>query len=217
MRSLLHASPSARRVLMAAVVVTWWCGRPAHGEPIRFEFKGVGSGSLAAKSFENAPFAIQLSGDTANVARNVDVYTLAGPSSFYIGGVGSGDFAITTRVFSNNGIPAVGFSRGGASGSDLVDLFEVSLAGYDLKKPFGLVREEDPQAVSQFRDVDTTAGLLTFSSMEYVTFQAFPEPSSAALLIGLAGAATLRRSRRVGKGKLLGGGRASGCASRRIA
>ena len=167
---------------------------------MRYEFTGVGTGTLGTTPFTNAPFVINLMGDTANIIRvGSDVHSLDGTSTFFIDGLGLGDFTQPTRVFSNVGVSAIGFSRGTTgteSPTDLIDLHDPAFAGYDLRRPFPLFREEDPTAVGQFRNVSTSRGLLTFSSIDYVTFQAFPEPASAAILAAVGTAAALRRRRR---------------------
>jgi hypothetical protein len=185
-----------RCAILAVTCALCLSARTAQADPIRFEFTGVGTGSLAGKTFTNAPFFINLYGDTANITRpSSDVYSLEGSSNFNIEGIGSGDFTQSTRVFSNVGNRTVGFSRGSSSGSsDLVNLTDPAFAGYDLTRPLALVREEDPTAVSQFNNISTSLGLLTFTAIDVVTFRAVPEPSAGLAALGLA-IVTLRRRR----------------------
>jgi hypothetical protein len=165
---------------------------------MRYEFAGVGTGTLGGTSFQDAPFLLTLRGDTSHVIflRDRGLYYLDGPSSFSIEGAGAGNFSAPTRAIAHPGNSAAGLSRGGPDGLDLVDLFEPDFAAYDLKTPFPLVREDEPTAVEQFANVATTAGLLTFSSIDYVTFRAVPEPSSVLTLAGLSAVVSLRRRRR---------------------
>lgn len=198
MRLQVHPPLVYRLAVLAALFSLLGRDGSAQAAPIRYEFTGVGSGQLGATPFTDARFVFSLEADTANVQFvPPDLHTVDAPTAFSIGGVGSGTFITPTRVCSHLTNRAVCFSRAGTSGSDLVDLFgEPELAGYDLKRPIALVREEDPVAVSQFEGVVTTLGTLSFSSIDFVTFRAVPEPSAAGMALVAVAAATLRRRRR---------------------
>jgi len=169
--------------------------------PIIYTFEGVGVGSLDARTFE-AEFTITMATDTAGIVEVVPgAFDVEGPSTIDIFGFPQGTFLIPTRVFANDNVDAVGFSRARSiGGADLVDLFDPVFNGYHLNTDFGPIVEPDPVAVNQFANVPLDIGLLTFNTIDIVTFtartgQEAPEPGALGLLaLGLAaGAGWLRR------------------------
>ena len=178
---LRFAAVSFFTLLIAPVV--------ASALPITSVFVGSGSGTIGAVAFTDANFVITTSADTANV-QAFPVFCCGwfiedDLASIAIGGVGSADFTIGTRVFVNNRSQAVGFS--GAVFGDLLDLnCDIDCTIWDMTTSFGPVFDATPFAIDQFANVGTTLGLLTMESAIFVSFEAtvVPEPS-AALAFGI--------------------------------
>jgi hypothetical protein len=192
-----------RAVLLSALVLG--AASLAAADPITYTHTGVGSGTLDGVAFgvgAPVPFTITAHGDTDN--RQL---ILIGPfqrgffidndsASIAIEGVGSFAFTTPTRFFSNTSIGLVGFSRAGATGSDLFD--GPGLIGWDMTTSVGPIAGEGTSWWGP--DVHTDGGVLFFRLSESsATFSAevgsVPEPASL-LLIGTGVTLALRRRKR---------------------
>jgi hypothetical protein len=181
---------------------------PAGADPIEFRFSGVGTGVAGDRPFANAPFTITAVGDTDNIVDvpaigfGGTVYSVPAPASIDITGIGSGRITTNTRVFQNDrggatgSTPTLGLSRLPHDlGQDLLDLADPSVSAYRLRTSIGPILEPDPQAFSQFTGVGSDLGTLSFSDVDFFTFEAVvPEPAGPLVLAAAAWA--LRRRRR---------------------
>lgn len=167
----------------------------ANAAPITYQFRATGgNGEFNGNQFNDAAFLITVTADTSNIVEfSPGIYDVDGIATIEMPGVTTGTFVTPTRVYSNNLVPGAGFSRSRTiGGSDLLDLDEPAFAGYALTAPFGPVFEDTPLAVDQFSNVQLDTGMLSFFSVDTVTFVALPEPMTAALL-GLGGLFIRRR------------------------
>jgi len=201
----IRRRPFTSRALALTVLPLVFAALPARAEPIEFRFVGIGTGVAGTTPFTNAPFTIVALADTADIqelptGEGHTYLSVLAPSHIDIAGIGGGRITQPTRVFANDfassGFPTVGLSRAGDSGADLLNLADPAFAGYDLATPIGPVFESDPLAVSQFRDVASELGLLTFNDVALVTFQAVIVPEPATYALPAAAALTLRRRHR---------------------
>src|SRR5438128_1011944 len=116
----------------------------AESAPIICAFIGTGSGSVGSSTFAEAPFTIQLFGDTDDVflygSPYFAIWDLDGSSSVIdIAGIGTAAFTTSKRVFVNQNYAVGGFSQGGVNGDDLLNIQDTSFADYDLTTSFGPV------------------------------------------------------------------------------
>lgn len=131
---------------------------------LTYTIEGNGSGSLGGASFGDADFVITMVGDTDTFSGE-DINPLE-CASVSIDGFGTTIFNIGTRLGFNGNL-TVFFSR--STDLDLFDFFVD--APLDLTAPFAPVTGTIAYDLSQFVDVDTTMGLLTFVSSSDVIFQ----------------------------------------------
>lgn len=201
-----------RRFLLAvALLLALSIGGAANlrADLITFTFTGIGNGTLGASAFTDALFTIVATGDTATretVAPGIfDIEPLA--VTIDIAGLGLFNVTSASRVFVNQNVLAVGWSRAGNGGSDIYNLSPIaSLSTYDLLTSFGPVNDATPffsQFNSSFGVITTNGGNLAVTSARNATFQAvvqntaIPEPGTISLLgLGLAGVALAIRRKR---------------------
>jgi hypothetical protein len=150
--------------------------------PISFTFQGTLTGVLGDSQFTAVPFAIIANGDTANIVQSGTQFSLDTDSAtFAISGIGSGTFAIATRVFVARGvvlnslgpIDILSFGRAGISGDPLMVFTNPAFATYDLSTPFGPLLIGNAIAVNA---IPTTMGTLNIGNATDVTFTAAPLP-----------------------------------------
>lgn len=177
--------------------------RTLEAAPISYVFEGVGTGTAGGRAFTDAPFTIRAEADTSQVQQmvldNRRIYSVPVTwARVEIAGLGEGEALTPTRIFSNwdTDPPAVGLSRMPLfEGTDLLDVYDTALRGYDLRGPFEPFVEQDPTFSSAIIDVTSPLGPLSFTNVERVTFHAVvPEPAVAPLLL-IAAAGFLRRRR----------------------
>lgn len=159
---------------------------PANASPIEFIFTGTGSGSLGGVGFTNAAFVLTEFGDTASIQSCGSGCTFIDSISATVSLSGIGNFAFVTgtRTFDYMGL--IGFSRAGAGGADLYNVFDVGPA-YDMASSIGPVAGKAELLQWTMETVFTTGGALVFAdAVTYGTFQAVaavPEPETYAMML----------------------------------
>jgi hypothetical protein len=179
----------------------------AQGAAMIYTISGTGSGSLDGVSFTDAAFDIGLLGDTNNLidfGSGPPAITPLSKASVRIDGFADADVAGATRFGVARDLNLFFFARanGFGGGADLFD-FHVTDAqetAFDYGTPFGPVPGFG-LFLSQFHDVGTSQGLLTFQAASGVTFSsesaAVPEPGAwAMMIVGFGGVGALLRRRR---------------------
>jgi hypothetical protein len=158
----------------------------ANASPIQFIFTGTGSGSLGDVEFSDAAFVLTEFGDTASRRSCGDGCTFIDSVSATVSlsGIGIFDFVTGTRTFDYTGL--IGFSRAGAGGLDLYNVFDVGPA-YDMASSIGPVAGKAKLLQWSMETVNTTGGALVFAeATTYGTFQAVaavPEPETYAMML----------------------------------
>ncbi len=182
----------------------------AKADTMQYTFQGIGTGTLGSTSFTEASFTITVLADRQLITAGGGIFSVNSTlATISIAGFSVTTFVTATRVFSNEKLSVAGFSRAGRRGQDLVDIANAAFATYNLTTSFGPVFVAVPFAVYQFQNVATTAGLLSFSSIRDVTFQAVrlgktmipgrplmpvPEPGTLTLVaLGALGMGVFRR------------------------
>lgn len=197
-----------RSMIVAGVLAATLFSSSATAVPILYDFTGQLSGSLAGEVFTLADVRLSLASDTDTVfqplpAARPSLYNSAsGPLQFTIGGA-SGTFDAAYNAFSitfSNGNALVGLTETGAS--DLIDIVDPALSGYDLRTAAGSVTNTPLDFLNFGTVFSTSLGDLIFSddnnaSVAFTaTLTAVPEPASWAMLIGglgIIGVAMRRR------------------------
>lgn len=158
-----------------------------------YTITGTGSGFLGAYEFDNAHFTFTLTGSLANYTSS-EGFSVIDPldaATFTIAGT-AGSLSIATRLYVLDG--AAGLSQAGEGGADMFD-FSTPTIG-DMTQHF-VVHSNFVYALSQFQDIATTAGGLSFNAASGVTFANGPVPEPAAWTLMVAGfgliGASLRR------------------------
>jgi hypothetical protein len=169
-----------------------------HADPVTYTFSGTGSGDVGGAAFNNAPFTIAVSADTASIVNPAPgVYFLNDMAST----IAIGGFSLATfngidgnSIFANNGTSTAAFSLGSPPAptgtSTLLGMQgPVAFASYDLSTTYGPVFWATPAPVANFVNQATTIGAVTFTDYSDVTFTAtvIPEPASAGLMVLLSG------------------------------
>ncbi len=163
--------------------------------PITYVYEGIGTGSLGLTDFTDREFVITASADTNNISPWImaDLQNTHLNTTIEIAGLGL--FTITTPSHT-----WIAETCCGGIGADLdanwitIDENAFVNVGYTLDTILGPIIDNSPSAVSQFADVATTGGTLSFSSMSTVTFTAVPIPAAVWLLGGgLIGLLGIRR------------------------
>jgi hypothetical protein len=173
---------------------------PAYAATIQYSITGIGSGSLNGFSFSQANFSIDLNGDSSNLSSTppVSIINPLQSAVVTIFGFSPTTLNIPTQIGFNSNNNAIFFARSGSS-----DFFDFFLsAPVDISSAFGPVTGTNVFALTQFQDVSTTGGLLSFNNSSDVTFSAVfadgtvPEPATLALMgLGFAGMGYMSRRR----------------------
>jgi hypothetical protein len=165
-----------RTFLGLVVSAVLFCGLgAAHADGITYTFDATGSGTLGDVAFVNAAFTITVSADTLAIVNcGSGVFSVDSLSAdISITGFDTATILIPTRVFDNNSVSVLGFSQGSCAGGDYLDISNAAFATYDLSTAIGPIFDPTPFAVGQFQNVPTSGGILTVSSAQDVTFNAF--------------------------------------------
>jgi hypothetical protein len=139
--------------------------------PINIQVTGTGSGTLGAQAFTNAAFTVAWVSDTSGVFLQVGTpVTAAANAPINIAGQPAASFTSPgVHIFQNS---VVGFSQG--TGPDLIGYWQDN--GYSLTSgaQFGPATIATDSVISQFVNIPTTQGNLTFTSMSNITLQITP-------------------------------------------
>ncbi len=161
-------------ILRLLVSVSLFCGLgAAQAEGITYTFDATGSGSLGGVAFANAAFTITVTADTLSIVNcGGGVFSVDSLSAdISISGFDTATILIPTRLFDNNSVSALGFSQASCTGGDYLDIRNDAFAAYNLATAIGPIFDPNPFA-AQFQGVPTTAGTLTLTSAQDVTFNA---------------------------------------------
>ena len=181
-----------------ATLATLWLSAmqaPLAAAPISYTFTGTGTGTAAGTPFTNSAFTVSITGNTSDVAFQPSLAALGiiniPGATMSIAGVGTVNFA---SVFVYRTGPEVGFG----TDRNLVSIQNGAVSGYGLVTSFGPASSAN-SSLSQFVNIPTNLGILTYSSMSTVTFQAsvsgVPEPASGGMLLIGAGLLGLCQNR----------------------
>jgi hypothetical protein len=192
-------------VLVVSLLIATFAGS-AKATPITFTDKGMGSGSLAGKSFSDASFTISSMGDTTSRDSFAGGYFIDNiTASIIIDGLGTLNFTTGTRIFVNNSASIVGFSRAGTNGADLFNgPIDSSFSTWDMLSSIGPIVGTG-SLMQWWSDIVTDKGVLAFNNgNSAVSFQAtvgsanpVPEPATMFLMfVGLVGFAGTKLRRR---------------------
>ena len=196
---------TVRRFLSRGVVVGALALMPslASASPITYTYTGTATGSLDVTGFGPAAFVITALGDTANIGSwlpNGNFQNTHSSASIDLAGFGVFTFAVPTHTWIAEGC-CMGFGKD--LGANLLTLFStagLTDVGYGLDTAIGPISAPNAGTQGQFVGIATTGGLLTFSSVSDVTFEAstapeVPEPATL-LLFGTGLAVVARRGLR---------------------
>ena len=143
--------------------------------PITYTMSGVATGSLGAKSFSGAPFAVTAVADTSAVNSIGPGVPCIDPkaASFTIGSIGSGAITTPISVADNTGWKLVAFARGRCldTGPMWTNGTNPQLDAYDLTRDLGPVALTMPSAPPGVA-VDTSEGVLVLRNVTGLTFHA---------------------------------------------
>lgn len=200
------------RTFLVALCFPLITAASAVAAPVLYTFSGVASGRADGSSFSQASFVVEVEADTNDVVAidlsgigSDDIFfaVQSQQASFSIATVGSGLFTADTLILVNQTAGVIGFARGLITDppspvQDIFGLFDDFFDSYDLRSSAGPITVPSPQVPSALGGINSTLGLILFTSMDGpATFQAtvIPEPSSLALvaLPALLGACWGRR------------------------
>jgi hypothetical protein len=157
-----------RRLSLVISLVT--ASFSASADTIVFTHESFGGGTLNGVPFSAQGFTIVAIGDTASRQDLVadGVYFINHASvTIEIAGLGTFDILSPTRTFVNQRVPVVGFSRAGASGTDLLNGPTDGLfASWDMLSSIGPLAGEGNLIQWAGPPVNTSAGILVFTSRQ---------------------------------------------------
>ncbi len=171
--------PSMRQAVRLVALIAAACAAAgaAHAVPITYTMRGVASGSLGATNFANAGFVVTVNADTDTVMQLGPGIPCNDPTqaTFAITGVASGSITSPVSVADNDSWQLIAIARGRCveTGPMWTNGRHPQLGSYDLAAkldPIALAMPSAPPGVS----VDTSGGVLAFSSVSDLTFQAQP-------------------------------------------
>jgi uncharacterized protein (TIGR03437 family) len=146
--------------------------------PLTITLSGTGSGTLNGKPFVQSTFTFTLTTDTNLIVKppccNSRDTPRGTPTSFSITGAGSGTLTDDQAVFAIGSDVVVGLAH--FNGADMIDFVDPRLANYALTSSVGPLTG-GPSFVGSCPGPDctsflTSAGLLNFSTVTTVTFNA---------------------------------------------
>ncbi len=190
------------KITCLAVGVLAFIPASASAAPILFTHAGGNAtGTLDGVAFSTTQFVITAQGDTNN-RESIPFTGFAidhDTASISIATLGTFEILSPTRTFVNNEDSVTGFSRTGASRSDLFNGPENAVfSGWDMLSSIGLVSGQGellqwgpPRSL-----IETTGGILifddAFTSVEF-SAQVVPLPAAAWLFLGALGSLGIAR------------------------
>lgn len=191
------------QIILLAFALVLGSSVRAFAAPIYYIYLGVGSGSVGSTVFDAVTFTIIATADTDNIApwSSADLQNTHLSTTIEIADVGlfSIDTPSHTWILEDC---CGGLGRDLATNWITIGEAGFNSVGYGLDTILGPILEENPFS-TQFHTVATSGGVLSFTAMEHVTFEALtqapstipiPEPSSLLLLgSGLWAALAARR------------------------
>lgn len=169
----------------------------AQAAELTYIFTGLGIGQIGDLDFDDVPFTVRVTGDTASIfGIGPAVYGITPmTATIEVAGI-TADITTPVYVFVNqfNNLEqsVVGLSRDGG-GTDIFDVINPLFQPYDLSTTFPLTAGS--LLVGDFSGIDTSAGPLNMDmSLNEGTFEVIPTPGAGALAL-IAGIASLRRRR----------------------
>jgi hypothetical protein len=188
----------SRQLLVLLVVV---CTN-AFAAPTEYLISGTGSGSLAGTAFDSQAFTITLIGDPGPNQKVIDPLNSARVS---IAGLGTTTLSMATvlgyfdgGIYNSEVVSGIYLTRK-AGHQDFFDFLLPASSLTSLAAPIGPMASLNVYGLEQFKNVDSSMGLLTFNASSNIVFQAVavPEPENFALMIaGLAVLGALTRGRK---------------------
>jgi hypothetical protein len=184
-------------LILAALALLIYGGRPVGAMPITYEEKAVGTGSLGSTSFTDTLVTITFVGDTTNVVLiNPGLFrNPVGTATADVANTGTATFTDTMIAFINYNVPP---AIAGISDLTLnllvLDTYNSAFATYDLASSIGPI--SGPSSFNPSGIFPTTLGNFQLTAVGDSTFTAavtaaVPEPATVLLLasglIGLAG------------------------------
>ena len=195
-----------RKYFLMSVVLflTFSAANPARAVPISYTFEGVGTGSLGGTAFTSEQFTISVSADTDLVVVPFPGSSLSRTENLaanisFSGGSG-GIFTVPTSTVVRRDLGDIIFGRLDFNLA-LFSTFRPEYMSYDLISDIGPLTDLNPEIpLNQFSNVPLDTGLLTFSSIDTITFQAAVVPIPAAVwlfcsgLLGMIGIARRKKA-----------------------
>jgi hypothetical protein len=190
MRPFHRISASTIPWCCAAATVLLTCdAHVACAAPITYLYSGIGTGQIGSTAFSSTGFTITAFADTSNITPWGPA--VGGPQNTHltttidIANIGS--YSITTPSHSWMSGDPIGEGSGGIGANlsfNWISLDDYALSGYGLNTSIGPVLEESSERFDGFKNVLTSGGILTFTSISTVTFAAVlaPEPSTPSLI-----------------------------------
>ena len=185
-------------LLRLTIFLALACAGVAQATPITYLYSGSGTGSLGDVSFTNAEFLITAQADTSNITPWVNASF--GPQNTHLSAkIDISGLGVHTINTPSHTWAVPDGSLGGLGENGYVNWVTLSggqLSGYGLDTTFGPVTDPAPTHVEQFHSVLTTGGVLQFTNISTITFEAIlvPEPTAmlSAATVGLIGCLWIR-------------------------